>query len=61
MKAHHQQHEDSPLDRQQIEKIQDAVLKLQGIDYERLQEDIGLIRVESPAVDVTVCGTKCAG
>jgi hypothetical protein len=61
MKSPKQQYDDSTLSQDQARQLQDALLKLEGIDYENLQEDIGLIRVESPAVDVTICGSKCAG
>lgn len=54
-------HEAIKLDPKQVLQLQDALVRLQGVDYARLQEDIGLIQVESPQTDVVICSSRCAG
>ncbi len=47
------------LDKNQQKKLEGAILRLQGSDFQKLQAEIGAPEVVSPAFDVQICGSHC--
>ena len=47
------------LSTEQISELEQAVKKLETIDYDNLQKQIVSIQAAAPAVDVNICGSGC--